>query len=218
MARNFAAATDRIAYESTNILVGNPVSVAFRIKTTQATANVQLAARWSNTSRNGWGVILNNLGANKITIVAYDAGTQRVSATGTTTVNDGNWHSIVATFNGNNGAANVLYVDGVQDATANSSAVWSASNHLVAGGDSYDAFWPTFAGDMADFGYWVNTTLSADDAAAYARGFSAKAIRTPYVYAPWVRDHQARTAQAIAPSGFSGTTVTDHPRVIGSLV
>lgn len=220
MARNIAGGTNRIAWNTVEVQ-GAPSGVcsfALRFRTTQNTLGVQLAARWSATSRSGWGLLLD---PDKVRLLVYSASASVLNIIGTTVVNDGNWHTLVATIPAPTGATARLYIDGAQDASGNLSNNMGNNNSPVTLGDSYDAFWPTYNGDVADMGYWFGETLTADEAAAYNKGVSAARFRQnalEVLYAPLVRDHQEKYGAAIATSGFSGTTVVDHPRVIGSLV
>lgn len=218
MAWSSAGGTDRVSYNGNISSVSTTACVAFRFKSSQATTNVQLFGRWSGTSREGMALLLNNT-ANKITLVGFAGVTQRVGIASTTTVNDGNWHSVVANINVTNGGANSLYVDGNPEGSANSSQTWSCgSDKWSIFGDSIDAFWPTHIGEIADHGLWMDVQLTADEAAAYAAGFSPARIRPHALqcYAPLVRSTSCLKGNSI-PSAVGGG-VAAHPRVIGSLV
>lgn len=225
MARNFNGGTDRIAYES-DIIPGSGNldygTIFFRIKTTQTLANTQVLARWDATSRQGWGILLNNT-ANKISLVGYNNTTNTVLLASTTSINDGNWHNITIFFaclQGPSGATNYVNVDGTTESAAKPSQNWNVlSTNPITLGKSYDPFWGAFVGDLADIDYWHNDGPSVDDINAFNRGYSPRLIRrsSQRLYAPLVRDHQDRRGNIIVPStGFSGTTVSDHPRIIGS--
>lgn len=218
MARNFAGGTDRIAYYSTLLdsISGSAVSVAARFKTSSATANAQVLAHWNSGSRRGWGLILNNP-AGKILLNAYD-NAEAFGIRSTTSVNDGNWHSIVCTMSKSSGQPNIMYIDGVQESTANSGIGWSnLSTNPFTCGDSYDGFWGSYNGELADIGYW-DGILTPGEAAACGKGFSPPRVRQAglKLYVPMVRDNLCRAGNGV--SAISGTTVTDHPRVIGSMV
>lgn len=218
MARSFAGGTDRVSYTDVMANMGGPTTVAFRFKTTQATANVQLFGRWNGSSRNGFAVLLNTT-ANKLQYVAYGGTSPTVDFTGTTTVNDGTWHSIIILANNLNAAANSFYIDGVSQGSANSSAAWNClgSNYDMFG-DSADTFWATYVGEIADHGHWDGIHLDATEIAAFTSGISARQIRPASLTAcaPMVRDYRCLRGNS-SPS-VVGTTVTDHPRVIGSMV
>lgn len=217
MARFINGGTDRISYQLP-VAAGGLFTVALRFRTTVATANVQLFGHWSNGSRNGLGVLL-NITAGKITIAGYDASTQRMAVLGSPTVNDGNWHSLVVSCNATNGGTNTIYVDGTSAGSTTSSAQWGAvAGTNVVLGDSLDSFWGSYVGDIADVGFWNGLAFSANDAATYNQGFSPVRIRPDglELYAPLVRDHQCKMGTTLV--SLTGTTVSDHPRVIGSLI
>lgn len=216
MARNVNGGTDRLTYRQVLTAPGLQ-ALALRFKTTQTTTNAELIGYHNSSTRNGFGIILNNT-AGKVTVVAYDATTQRLNMTGTTTVNDGNWHSLVLSANAVNGGTNTLYIDGVQDATANSSAQWgAAANSDLTLGDSLDTFWPSPVADAADFAFWNGAILTVEEAAAYHKGFSARHFKLDNLetYAPLVRSANCLMGKTTT---VTGTTVVDHPRVIGSMV
>lgn len=219
MARNFNGGTDRIAYSGgfSAVPSGEKASFHMRFRTTQATTNVQLAAKWGSSSRGGFGLLLNNT-ANKLSLIGYSPTTQRVLVATATSVNDGNWHTVTALMDTNSGGNNSIYLDGNLDAQQNASGGWQIDqNAFLQLGDSFDTFWPSYVGDVAEVAFWYNVTLTAAEIASLAKGFSARLIRPTALecYAPMVRDHQSRLENTIAASGFSGTTVVDHPRVIG---
>lgn len=219
MARSFAGGTNRIAFQPPSNLGLAGAALAFRFRTTQATNAVQLAAKWSSSSRLGFGFILTSAG--KIEFTAYDNTTQQINLTsGATGLNDGNWHSVTANIPTTLGGTVSVYIDGALYVSGNNAGNHGNNSGPVTFGDSYDAFWASYIGSIADVGYWYGTALTADEIAAYSKGFSAVCIRMEAleIYAPMVRDHQCRVGAPIASSGFSGTTVVDQPRVIGSLV
>jgi hypothetical protein len=221
MARNFAGGTDRIAFQPANNHSGGTAAIAFRFRSTDTTANVQLCARASATSRSGWMIILNNNTTGKILIDVWSSSSEVAFVrSAASTYNDGAWHSVVANISGDGGGTISLWVDGNLTTTTLSGGIGTSGSPLTFG-DSFDTFWASFNGDIADVGYWIATELTADEVASYTAGMSARLIRPnalETVYAPMVRDYQCKYGTPIAASGFSGTTVSAHPRVIGSLV
>lgn len=218
MARNFNGGTDRIAFDGLPAQGSGLYAFAFRFKTTQVTVNAMLAARWGPTSRNGWGLILNNT-LNKILLQNYNSTGTVLSIAGTTTVNDGVWHDAILNSNAANAGTSQVHIDGALDISGSNSAALGGSGAFLQFGDNFDPFWPTYVGDIADTGAWSGINLNADEIAAYHKGFSACQIRPQNLdyYAPFGRDYQDRMGNPIGTSGFSGTTVVDHPRVVGSL-
>ena len=223
MARTYAGGTDQIHwYDNSETAVVSIGCVAFWMKTTQVTANVGVASHWSSSSRRNWGCVLNNV-ANKLSLVAYDTSTLRVNLVSTTSVNDGNWWHVCFNYNKNNGGANTLYINGTQEATANSSAAWTAgaNSYYFTTGDLFDAFWASYVGSLAEIANWRDVNLGADDITALASGFSPLRVRPRYLdlYAPMV-DSAVNNIEPshAAPAGtfsVTGTTVSDHPRIIG---
>lgn len=216
MARNFNGGTDRVAYAAEMETVGSLGCVAFWMKTTQVTANPIPLSMWTSGSINGLGFILNST-AGKIRVIGR-AGTStiRIDLTSTTTVNNGAWHHVLFNFNQANGGANALYINGVSEATGNSSASWAIQNtgsppYL---GDNNDAFWPSYVGDMAELALWNTGNLSVGEISALASGFAPPRVRVPHFYAPLRRE-----VHSLCRAGGAGTatggTVTDHPRIIG---
>lgn len=215
MARNCAGGTDRLAFTG---LPGatNPdlTALALRFKTTQTTANAMLMSRWTSTSTQGVGLLLNNGASNKLSLaIGTGSAGSILVITGTTTVNGGGWISVVVNFNHANGGTNSMYVNGALDASGNSGNNWlfnAADPYLI--GDDRDAFWPTFVGDYADLGYWHGTHLNTADIAAYQAGIGVRHIKTPYLEldAPLYRDAVCRIRGAATT--ITGMTASDHPR------
>ncbi|OWK20749.1 hypothetical protein AJ88_26245 [Mesorhizobium amorphae CCBAU 01583] len=194
--------------------------MAFMMKTAQVTANAAVLSYWSGVSRDGFGFILNNT-ANKLLAQGYaSSGSPKVNLLSSSSVNDGNWHSIAFNYNRNNGGANALFVDGSQEATGNSaSAGWVGghSNIWIAAGDNPDTFWASYVGEIAEIGHWT-VNLDASEIAALAKGFGPKLIRPASLifHAPVVRETGERKAGLAA--NITGGGVSDHCRVIGGAV
>jgi hypothetical protein len=222
VARSFAGGTDKLAWGGSgwNHVVG---AIHFWMKTTQATVNAVPVALWTSGSRNGFGFLLNNT-ANKLTVQGYPGtGTPAINMASSATINDGNWHSCLLNWNTANGGTNTLYMDGVSVATANSSASWAIQSFSVplTLGRADDAFWGSFVGQIAELAVWLDRNLTTDEVVALSKGFSplvvgrasADASNNLTFYAPLVRDPSNLMNAFI--TGPTGTTVSDHPRVIG---
>ncbi|MDX8521303.1 LamG domain-containing protein [Mesorhizobium dulcispinae] len=219
MARSFAGGTDQLYWSmpTTSPAVG---SFAFRMKTTQTTVNAAAVVYWDTSSRWGFGFILNNT-AGKLMVQGYSSSaTPAIQLLSTTTINDGNWHSVVFNYNRNNGGANALFVDGAQEASGNSSALWNkvGNNLPIVLGDSLDTFWPSYVGEIAEIGHWAdasNSQLDAAEIAALAKAFSPMLIRPAslFFYAPIVRE--TRELKAGLTATVTGGAVSDHPRKLG---
>lgn len=213
MAYNFAGGTDRIAYGGAGWAPVTVGCTAFWMKTTQTTVNATPFTHWSLASRNGYGFIINNT-LNKIMVQAYDPTTARVALLSTTSINGGNWRHIAFNWDTANGGANALFVDGVSEATGNSSAAWPLiSTAPPSLGDSNDGFWPSYVGDLAEYGIW-RRQLDAAEIAALAKGFAPSRVARDmlHFYAPLVRD--PHILQDAFITGPVGATVSVHPRII----
>ena len=225
MATSFAGGTDRVVFTGPHD-ADDLGAVAFWMKTTQTTTIVGVAAAWTSGSRNGWGILLNNV-ANKITVQGY--GTSNVlNIASTTSVNDGNWHHIVFNKNAANGGANEIYVDGVQEVTANASGQFSqlgVGNSCYIG-DNIDTFWNSYNGLIAEFAQWYYRKLTADEIVSLAKGFPPHLVARDALkhYAPFVRSDQHRWGSVSGLSApfiwnsTTGTTFADHPRVFGGTI
>lgn len=214
MARSFAGGTDQL-YWTRNFSMPLVGCVAFKMKTTQTTSNTSVLSDWSGSSRNGFGLFINNV-ANKITAQGYDATTARITLVSTTSVNSGNWHSAAFNFNRNNGGANALFVDGVSEATGNSAAAWGGGSGFNIGTGILNGFWAAYVGEIAEIGYW-GANLDAAELAALAKDYSPRLIRPASLlfHAPVVREiGERRVGLAGNPTG-GGVSV--HPRVLGAV-
>lgn len=214
MAINFAGGTDRIAFGSGFNAARGCASAWF--KTSQTDANTALMSVWSSTSRNGWGVLLNNV-TNKLTLVAGPSNTpSAVIMSSTANLNDGNWHHFAYNWDTTLGNPNYLYIDGVLDITQNATRAWSVGSlENLYFGDNIDPFWASYNGDLAEGAVWVGRHLGAAEIAAIGKGFVAANI-APDVdrfYAPFVRSGLNRADPYLLSQ--VGTTVTPHPRLFG---
>lgn len=216
MAIDFAGGTDRLQWTVPTV-PPNVGCIAFKMKTTQGTVNAAVLSHWSTGSRNGFGFIINNT-ANKITAQGYNSSAPQISLVSTSSLNDGNWRHVAFNYNRAAGGANALFIDGAQEATGNTSGVWTtaSNNFWMALGDNPDAFWPTFVGDNAEVAHW-NTQLDAAEIAALAKGFSPELIRPASLifHAPIVRE--TRELRAGLAGNLTGCSVSDHPRTIGAI-
>lgn len=211
MARNFAGGTDSIRYGAANAMTTG--CIAFWMKTTQATVNAVPVSCWSGSSRTGCGFILNNT-ANKLLVQCYDGTAARVNLVSSASVNTGSWVHVAFNFNTGNGSSQQLYINGSLDNSTTASAAWSFASTTYVFGDTIDAFWPTYNGDLAEHGIWLRN-LTADEIAALAKGFSPRCIGGVQGYHPLVRDEYNRRDSFFGST--TGTTVTDHPRIMGGL-
>jgi hypothetical protein len=201
MAIHYAGGTDRIRWgvPGTTVTIG---CIAFWFKTSQATNNACIAT------------------PNRITVAGFaSTSTVLVGLTTTTNVNDGNWHHLAYNWNGNNGGSNQLYIDGVLQASGNSSAAWPGLQNTGAGiytGDNVDTFWATYVGDLAELAIWCNRQLDADEIAALAKRISPITINmapaSQRYYMPLIRDGNNVFDSFVSAVG---ALASDHPSMIG---
>lgn len=218
MGRNFNGGTDQVHWETetTPLALG---AIAFRLRTTQATANVALGTFWNGSSRNGFGVLL-NAAANKLTVQAYGTtATLRVNLSTMTSVNDGNEHHFVLNFNCTNGQSNQIYLNGTQEASGNSSATWSDAtiNRWIQFGDNADTFWASYVGDVWDIAMW-SRQLDQAEVTSLANDYSPHLVAQDslWFHAPLVRDWRAIAGELdLANTAITGTTVIEQVRTIG---
>ena len=147
----------------------------------------------------------------------------------TASLNDGIWHSLVFNFDCTLGNSNELWIDGALDVSQNAARAWnltaSGTGYGLYTGDSQNTFWASYVGDLAEVALF-ETKLGAAQVAAYHAGFPPPKIMQArpsgssggglYFYAPLVRD--AYTMVQGNTATITGTTVSDHPRVVGGMI
>ena len=99
----------------------DPFSVAGFFKTSDTTNTTSIASKMENAGNyRGWQVSVDDTGALRFQLVNTLTTTDLVTATTNTTMDDGEWHFFVLTYNGNNLDSGVtFYVDGVEEAKTN---------------------------------------------------------------------------------------------------
>lgn len=215
MARSFAGGSDTIKYPAGFGAVAG--CHAFWIKTTQTATNACPWSHWdSANSKNGIGFILNNT-ANKILAhCKYNNSGSAFAISSTTNINDGNWHHVAVNWQTGAGQPNYVFVDGNQEGSANTAVGWTynTTSSNPSFGVSNDTFWLPFVGEIAEAAVW-DTALSANEIAALAKGYTPKHIAPTHLqfYTPFVRG--AQNLNGTSYTTISGTTVSNHPRMIG---
>jgi hypothetical protein len=225
MAWHFAAGDNIRWLENLNQMVQG--TVAFWLKTTSTTANIVLASNWSGSSRNGWGIILNNPSAGKIALAGYDAGTDRLAFASTSAnLNNGNWRHIAFCWDRHQDVTNKIYVDGILENSVTSSNVWGVgvTATLYEFARIRDAFWGSLVGDMQELGLWgdnsgaaANFQLNATEIAALAKGVSPKLIRPSklLLHAPFLNGTH-ETHRNMAVNNLTGGSLSIHNRTLGA--
>src|SRR6188768_753439 len=172
MAYRFANANDRVHYADEIGVFGGAqqFAVACRIRTTQIAGgnHAMIFSHWSGSSSGGYGLML-AAGTGHLFALANGGGAMGIA--GSTDMNDGNWHSVVVNYNNASGGANAIYLDGVLYVSGNSSSNWFGAFQYFTIGRSFDSFWGTIQGDVADVARWQRQ-LTIDEIGALAAGFS----------------------------------------------
>lgn len=223
MARSFAGGTDKLQYGNAPTAgVWQIGAVAFWYRFTSATV-MEMFSIYPAGGRNGFGILANPFNAGRIYVEAYDNSAPTAFAASTNPgSNDDNWHHFAYNFNTNNGAANSIYSEGALVTSANASKAWPIDN-FVAGapinlGADVSGFYTAYSGSLADLGLWIGGQLTADEIAALAKGASPDRFRPDLLelYVPLVRDTHDLMGRAV--STISGTSIVDHPRVLGGSI
>jgi len=115
------------------------------------------------TSLNGVGLTLTSAGLPTLE-VKNGSGTV-ANTSGTTSIADGDWHQVTVTWDQSSGSLQRLFVDGVMVGSAHTSGAWSFATSPLMIGDSPDAFWEEFRGEIADVRIY-NTGLTDGQVAA----------------------------------------------------
>jgi outer membrane protein assembly factor BamB len=127
---------------------------------------VVLARHNTYASREGCHIIISDAG---IPIFQYKSGIagEQLSVSATTAVTDNAWHHIAATYDQALGGPLKVYVDSVPEASSTSGYNWWFNNQDMLIGDSPDAFWEEFAGQIDDVQIYNIVLSDADIAMLY---------------------------------------------------
>lgn len=223
MARTFASG-DHIYYGDAPIAAWATGTVAFRFKHTGTAVMTMMSLDSPGSTSYGFDILANPFSVGRVFVEAFNNSTARVQIASNPTPpsNDGNWHHLAYVWDTASGGLNTFYLDGASVGTANSSSGWTVGAvsfpARIQLADDTTGFYSDYAGSLADFGLWSNAQLNADEVAALAKGYPAHLIRPTSLemHVPLVRD--TRDLRGRAVSAIVGTTVSDHPRVIGGAV
>jgi hypothetical protein len=212
MAVSFAGGTDRIAYGAGyNTSFG---AISLWMRTSQTTTNAAPLAIWNNSSRFGFGLLLNSGTVNKLRFQGYDSVAARINIQSSASVVTGAWVHVVVNMGVGPGQPCSIWINGAFDVLGNVASGFSidAASPLHLG-DMADAFWPSYVGDLAEVAFWKRN-LSGDEIAALAKGFTPHIVSMNSLafYAPLIRSQQNLFDQA---GTTTGTTPIDHPPVRG---
>ena len=206
--------TNRLTSTSTLVDFDGDLSVAFILKTTDATAAASDATWWLNawlidkdlagTGNAGWAI---TLGGGKVKLVIRDD-----VLTQNTACNDGADHSIVCTRKASDGVCKI-YLDGSEDTGGGVAKTTSAINNtkdiIIGGGNLTTGATATYA----EVAVW-NAVLGDAETVALSKRFSPALIRPTALkmYAPLVRGLEDRCGVVLTETG--STSIAVHPRMI----
>ena len=191
----------------------DPFSVEAWVKTTSTAQQAVVSTLGSTGSDPGWEV---GISGGKLYLALLHAWPNAIDVAGSLDVADGNWHHVVATYDGSSAAAGVhFYVDGAADPGPNvvfadgltGSTITDAPVTIGSGNGRVP-----FAGDLADVAVYP-VLLPAAAAAAHhsAAGQTSAAVSGPVLYAtPYPRAIDADTPTAFwRLDDTSGSTAVD---------
>lgn len=224
MACKFNGGTDRLDF---TVPSGNTLnaegygSFALKFRTTMTTQNSLLLSRMTTGSRAGWMCYLNRVASSGLlSFDLWNGTTLQGTGNGTAVVNDGNWHWLHFLATALPGNQLKCYIDGVLDSSVTIPGgpnVLEADTVKIGWGNL--GFWASLVGEVAEFAHWRAIHLTTDDIASMVAGFSPRLVRpsTLQLYAPMVRAIANRAGSSTLDNVI-GTTVADHPRVMGGTI
>jgi hypothetical protein len=109
---NYGATSGVTGIIDTTFENNDDFSVSFWIKTTETSFN-QLISKFDNSAVRGWDIVMTPV----IYFELYSSSpSNRLSVASSTSINDGNFHHVVITYDGSTDASGVkIYIDGVSD-------------------------------------------------------------------------------------------------------
>ncbi len=220
----FNGSTDYVDAGNLDVANLSTYTVEAWVKTT-STANAWVVSAGSSTSTAPTAGLETMTSGTKARFVIRDAASNAVGVTGSTTINDGNWHHIVGvrtTATSPNNTTLSLYVDGKLDATAVAGAVGTVTFNTSAIGaiNSNGSRTAFFAGSVADVAYYTAALNATTVNHHYQAGKSNYAGSTP-VDAPnayWRLDESSVTSATDSSGhGNTGTYAVNAGSVAGAL-
>jgi len=195
----------------------NTFSAELMMKTTDASAD--LVQRGFAPSRySGWGVVLRGGKVGFVLSKDWNSG-NRIYLSTATPINDGNWHHVAVTYNGNRNWTGVtIYIDGVEQPLSNPG---SSNDGVSSNSISYNS-WPAMIGghqfrpgsalhlegQLSDVRIW-NTVRTEAQIQANMSGQLSGADAGLIGY--WKLDDAPGSTTAIATNGPNGTLVNMDP-------
>ncbi len=138
--------------------------------------------------------------SNSLNYLAFSTnGLSNVDMTGTTNVNDGNWHFFAAVYDG---STKTLYVDGRVDAATPVTGTLSSSTFPVYFGENAGHTGRYFNGNMDEIRIW---SVARTEQQVRTDMFSTVANAQPNLLAYWQFNDASGSTVMDAASGFNGT-------------
>lgn len=162
---DFDAINDSVIAGTTSLGITSAISVSCWIKTTNTTAAFRslVAEDTTSGSNRNWNLLLNS--SNKVGFIFFNTSgsTNYLVRATALEVQDGNWHHILATYDGTSNTDGIkIYVDGgnVETLTALSTGIRSVASVGPRIGSNTNGSW-NFTGKLDEVAIW-NTALSSD--------------------------------------------------------
>ena len=167
-----------VPYTQTGV---NDYTIALWFKTASAGNNVFVQDRGSGAGKSLTLGIGNNPGGCAAGKVSYgvDSNTIYIGKCTTSTYNDGNWHHVVAVWDGTSGAATAsaqftIYMDGVAAATTNTTAGTAPNAPLTGLGNTligrHDAWAVNLNGSLDEVAMWTRPLSATEAQQLFQRG------------------------------------------------
>jgi hypothetical protein len=204
MARDFDGVDDEVDCGNDSSL--NPSSglaMSVWLKTSDGTSNAGIIEKWQSS-----GYMLFFTSTTGTLRFQIGGGT----LTGSTVVNDGNLHHILATTNGTTGR---IYIDGTEDVNGSLALTSSTTTEVLSIGGQLPT--TNFLDAMiAEVCLW-DDNLTADEASALANGVNPIRIKRNSIMGYWPIYGIASPEPDLSGNGnngtVTGTTAADHPPV-----
>jgi hypothetical protein len=187
-----------------NITAGQSFSISLKVKSSIQTGGYRIIDHRDGTS-NGYELATNSTGMLALNLKDNN-NTGLGTSWGTTSINDGNWHHVVAVFDGTN-KTTYLYVDGNKEGTKErptTTIVDISPNVPLLFGIKDLAYNNPFVGMIDDVRFW-NKALSKEEADADA--ISSVTNTTPGLIAAWDFESSSNNMVADITGNFTGELV-----------
>lgn len=205
----------------------NGTNDALRTTTAPVTAAPLTIACWFNQTASAGQLLVSigvNGGVDRFQIFTNGPITQAVAATsiqGGTSAQSvfagvptaGQWHHAAGVFEST--TSRTAYWNGVAGTPNTTSATPSGVNSVVIGARYNTTLGAYFGGSIAEVGIW-NAALTADEIASLAAGFNPRLIRPSAIrfLSRLIRNVQDLSGGVTLSELGTGTTASDHPRII----